>query len=138
MGTAFIVKPAAISIRRVAKLSRNVDQPDHIIVNTIMSYQAERRPAPGEIWLAVTQHDGVQVDSILIDQAKFGQALRQARAGNFDLSVALGLQRADRAFKIILNKPGVGADRFQRARHDPFRLIPPCRREGVFSVSHSG
>jgi hypothetical protein len=25
----------------------------------------------------VTKHDGVQVDSILIDQAKFGQTVRQ-------------------------------------------------------------
>ena len=80
----------------------------------------------------MTEHDRVQVDSILIDQAKFGQALRQARASNFDLPVAPGLQLADRALQIILNKPGVGADRFQRARDDPFRLVPPRRREGVF------
>ena len=59
-----------------------------------MSHKAERRPGPGEIWLAVTKHDGVQVDSILIDQAKFGQAVRQVRASNFDLPVALGLQLA--------------------------------------------
>jgi hypothetical protein len=25
-----------------------------------MSHEAERRPGPGEIWLAVTKHDGVQ------------------------------------------------------------------------------
>ena len=115
-----------------AILSRNVGQPDHILANPIMSHKAERRPGPGEIWLAVTKHDGVQVDSILIDQAKFGQALRQLRASNFDLPVALGLQLADRALQIILNKPGVGADRLQRARDDPFRLISPRRREGVF------
>ena len=30
-----------------------------------MSHKAERRPGPGEIWLAVTKHDGVQVDSIM-------------------------------------------------------------------------
>jgi hypothetical protein len=59
----------------------------------------------------VTKHDGVQVDSILIDQAKFGEALRQIRASNFDLPVAFGLQLADRAFKIILNKRCVRADR---------------------------
>src|SRR5438876_992855 len=81
---------------------------------------------------AVTKHDGVQVDSILIDQPKFGEALRQVRASNFDLPGALGLQLADRALKIILNKPGVGADRLQRARDDPFRLVPPRRREGAF------
>src|SRR5688572_329598 len=97
-----------------------------------MSHEAERRPGPGEIWLAVPKHDGVQVDSILIDQAKFGEALRQLRASNFDLPVALGLQRADRALKVILDQPGVGAHRLQRARDDPFRLVPPRRRKGAF------
>ena len=76
---------AAISIRRVAGLSRNVGQPDHILVNPISSHQVERRPGSGEIWLAVTQHDGVQVDSILIDQTKFGEAL----AGLLDVRGAL-------------------------------------------------
>ena len=41
-----------------------------------MGHQAEPRPGSGEIWLAVTKHDRVQVDSILIDQAKFGEAVR--------------------------------------------------------------
>src|SRR6266436_8176356 len=113
-------------------LSRNVGQPDHILADPIISHKAEPRPGSGEIWLAVTKHDGVQVDSILIDQAKFGEALRQVRASNFDLPVALGLERADRALKIILNKPGVGTDRLQRSRDDPFRLVPPHRRESVF------
>jgi hypothetical protein len=97
-----------------------------------MGHEAERRPGTGEIGLAVTKHDGMQVDSILIDQAKFGKALRQVRARNLDLPVALGLQRADRARKICPNKPGVGADRRQRARHDPFALFAPRRREGAF------
>lgn len=48
---------------------------------------------------------------------KFGEALRQARASNFDLPVALGLQLSDRVLKIILNKPGVGADRRPRELH---------------------
>ena len=122
------------SVAAQARLSRNVGQPDHILANPIVRHQAERRPGSGEIWLAVTKHDGVQVDSILIDQAKFGEAVRQVRASNFDLPVALGLQLADRALEIILNKPGVGADRLQRARDDPFRLVPPRRREGVFRL----
>src|ERR687891_796339 len=79
---------AAISIRRVASLSRNVGQPDHILANPIISHKAERRPGPSEIWLAVTKHDGVQVDSILVDEAKLGKALRQVGASNFDLPVA--------------------------------------------------
>src|SRR5262245_4955402 len=121
-----------MSIRRVARSSRNVGQPEHILANPIISHKAERRPGPGEIWLSVTKYDGVQVDSILVDQAKFGEALRQVRASNFDLPVAVGLQLADRALEILLNKPGVGADRLQRARDHPFRLVPPCRREGLF------
>ena len=52
----------------------------------------------------MTKHDGVQVDSILIDQPKLGEALRQVWASNFDLPGALGLQFADRALKIIRNK----------------------------------
>src|SRR4029079_18978244 len=80
--------------------------------------------------LAVTEHDRVQVDPILINQTKFGEALRQVWAGDFDLPVALGLQRAYLALKIFLYKPGVRADRLQRARDDPFRLVPPRRGEG--------
>jgi hypothetical protein len=57
---------------RVARLSRNIGQPDHSLVNPVTSYKAERRPGSGEIWFAVTKDDGMQVDSILIDQAKFG------------------------------------------------------------------
>src|ERR1041385_7637580 len=100
--------------RRIARLSRNVSQPDHILANSIISHKAEWRPGSGEISLAVTEHDGGQVDSILIDQAKFGEVMRQGWPSNFYLPVALGLQLADRALQTILNKPGVGADRLQR------------------------
>ena len=95
-----------------------------------MSHKAERRPGSGEIWLAVTKHDGVQVDSILIDQAEFGEALRQVRASNFDLPLALGLQLADRAFKMILNKPGVGAATSTSGRRpiSAGSATPPRRR----------
>jgi hypothetical protein len=62
---------AAMTFLRVAKLGRNIGQPDHSLVNPITSYKAERRPGSSEIWLAVTKDDGMQVDSIFIDQAKF-------------------------------------------------------------------
>src|SRR6185503_18329680 len=114
------------------QLSRNVDQPDHIVGNPIIGHKPERRPGSREIWLAMTEHDRVQVDSILIDQAKFGEAVRQVRAGNFDLPGALGLQLTNRALEIIPNKRCVGADGLQRARDDPFRLLPPRRGERLF------
>jgi hypothetical protein len=110
--------------------SRNVDQPDHILADPIVSHEAERRPGPGEIGAALTEHDRVQVDPILVDQAKFGQASRQVRAGNFDLAVAPGLQLADCPLEIICDDRGIGTDRLERARDDPFRLPPPRRREG--------
>jgi hypothetical protein len=80
--------------------------------------------------LAVTEHDRMQVDSILINQAEFGEAPGQAWASNLDLPVALGLQLADGTLKIILNKRGVGTNRLQRARDDPFSAAsatPPRR-----------
>jgi len=42
-----------------ARLGRSVGQPDHILANPIISHKAERRPGSGEIWLAMTKHDGV-------------------------------------------------------------------------------
>src|SRR5215211_3756739 len=58
---------AAMTFLRVAKLGRNIGQPDHSLVNPVTSYKAERRPGSSEIWLAVTKDDGMQVDSIFID-----------------------------------------------------------------------
>jgi hypothetical protein len=63
---------AAMTFLRVAKLGRNIGQTDHSLVDPVTSYKAERRPGSREIWLAVTKDDGMQVDSIFIDQAKFG------------------------------------------------------------------
>src|SRR5688572_18350786 len=76
--------------------SRNVRQPDHILAKRIITDKAKRRPGSGEIRPAMTKHNGMQVDSILVDEAKFGEPLRQSRPSNFDLAVAFGLQRADR------------------------------------------
>ena len=71
-----------------------------------MRQEAERRPGPGEIGRAVTQHDRVQVDAIFIDQAEFGEAVRQDRASHFDLPVTLGLQGTERAFQIGPDQAG--------------------------------
>jgi hypothetical protein len=57
---------------RVARLSGNVRQPDHFLANYIAGHKAERRPGAGEEWRATTKHDGVEVQSILIDKTKVG------------------------------------------------------------------
>jgi hypothetical protein len=51
--TTNIRPSAAISVQRVARLGRNVGQPDHILANPITSHEAERRPGSDEIWLAL-------------------------------------------------------------------------------------
>ena len=126
------------SIRRVARLSRNVDQPDHILADPITSHEAERRPGPCEIWLAVTKHDGVQVDSVLVDQAKFGEALCQVRASNFDLPVALGLQLADCALQIRPEEAWRWGRPTSTSATTHFALVPPRRPKACSSASHSG
>jgi hypothetical protein len=59
-------------VERVARLSRNVRQPNHLLANSIAGHKAERRPGAGEEWLAATKHDGVEVESILINKTKVG------------------------------------------------------------------
>jgi len=55
-----------------ARSSRNVRQPNHVLANRIAGHKAERRPRGGEEWLAATKHDGVNVESILINKTKVG------------------------------------------------------------------
>lgn len=66
-----------------ARLGRNIGQLDHIFGNPVICHKAERRSWSGEIWFAVTEHDRVKVDSILIDEAKFGEALCVGVQGAF-------------------------------------------------------
>jgi hypothetical protein len=54
-------KRGASARQECDRLSRNVAQPDYILANPVVSPKAERRPGSGEIWFAVTKHDGVQV-----------------------------------------------------------------------------
>ncbi len=71
---------------------RTVRQPDHVLANSIAGEKPERRPGAGEEWLATTEHDGVEVESILIDKTKICQASRQVWPGNVDLPDELSLQ----------------------------------------------
>lgn len=64
--------PSAQSVGRAARLSRNVRQPNRVLANGIGGNKAERWPWAGKEWLAATKHDGVEVESILIDKTKIG------------------------------------------------------------------
>src|SRR5260370_9161792 len=120
---------SAQSVGRVVRLSRNVRQPDYIPANACAGQKAEPRPGAGEERLAMTKHDGMDVESILINQTKVGQAPCQVWSGYVDLPFQLSLQPADHHLEVILDECGVGSDRLQRARHNPLPLAPPHRRE---------
>src|SRR5262249_18598849 len=82
-----------------------------------------------------TEYDGVEVESILIDKTQLRHASCQFRSGNINLPSELDLQPTYHRLDVISDKCGVGADRLQRARHNPLRLAPPRRRElAVFRV----
>ena len=55
---------------QAVQLSRNVRQSDHIFVNEIAGHKVKRGPGAGEEWLAATKHDGVDVESILVNQTQ--------------------------------------------------------------------
>src|SRR5215831_5481481 len=112
---------------RLASLSRNVRQP-----NWVAAHKAEWRPGAGEEGLASTQHDGVEIEAILINKTKVGQASRQVWSADCNLPNALSLQLTNNGLEVILDKRSVRANRLQRARHDPLLLAPPRRRELAF------
>jgi hypothetical protein len=113
-----------------------------------MGREAERRPRSGEIRPAVAEHDRVQVDPMLIDQAEFGEASRQRWASNLDLAGALGLQLTDRALELTRNESallgsGLGESGGAPVSRGPAQLITKhpkpsqCRMLPDFNCSRS-
>ena len=106
---------SAQPVWRVTRLSRNVRQPDYILANAVAGHKAEPRPGAGEERLARPEHDGMDVESILVNQTKVGQAPCQVWSGHVDLPVKLSLQPADHRLEVILaecgDECGVGSDR---------------------------
>ena len=65
---------SAQSIEHVARLSRNVRQPDHVLGDPIAGLQVERRPGASEEWLAAAKHDRMEVEVDIINKTEVGQA----------------------------------------------------------------
>ena len=101
---------SAQSVGRVARSSRNVRQPNRVLADQIAGHKAEQWSGAGEEWLAATEHDGVEVEPILIDETKVGQASRQVWSGDGNLPGALGLQPPYHRLEVITDKCGVGAN----------------------------
>src|SRR5262249_47104307 len=113
-----------------------VRQPNCVLTNWIAGHKAERRPGAGEEGLATAQHDGVEVEAILINKTKVGQASRQVWSADCNLPNVLSLQLTNHRLEVILDKRSVRANRLQRAPLDPLLRAPPRRRELAFL--HSG
>src|SRR3984957_10146656 len=110
----------------------NVRQPDRVLANWVAGHQPERRPGASEEWGAMTEHVGAEVESILINKTKAGQAFHQVWSGDVNVPDEPSLKLAQHGPGVTLDQRGVGADRLQGARHDPLRLASPRRREVLF------
>jgi hypothetical protein len=75
---------------------------------------------------------------ILIDEACVGEAPRQLGPRDGDVAVDSRLQAAHECFNVAIDEGGIGADRFQRTGHDPFRMRPPRRRKVVLERAPCG
>lgn len=93
----------ARAVGRTAQSSGNIRQPDHVLAKKIACHKAERRPGACEEWFAATKHDGVEVESILIDKTKVSQALCQVRPGNCDLPGEPSLQATYHRLDVLLD-----------------------------------
>jgi hypothetical protein len=72
-------------VGKVPRLSGNVGQSNHAVADEIAGHEAERLPWAGEERRAVTEHEGAEIESILINKTEVGQALRQAWPGDVNL-----------------------------------------------------
>src|SRR5262245_65685550 len=97
----------------------NVGQPDRVLADQVAGHKPERRPRAREEWLAVTKHDGAEVESILINKTKLGQASRQVWSANSNLACERILQPAYHHLYVIIDKHGDWADCPQPTRNDP-------------------
>src|ERR1700733_3596998 len=113
----------------VALLIRNVGQSNHALANQIITHETQPWAGAGEEWRAMTEHEGADIKSILINKTKVGKASRQVWSGEVNLSHEPRLDLPQHGPDVIPDQRGVGADCFQRARHNPLWQVSPRRGE---------
>jgi hypothetical protein len=104
------LKPGSDSIRTDQALGRNVGQPYRVLADQVAGHEAERRPGAGEEWLAAAKHDVVELEPILINETKIGQASCQVGSANFKLPGEPSLQPAYHGLNVVSDKRGIGAN----------------------------
>src|SRR5271167_3263787 len=110
-------------------LCRHKHQPHRIFSDNIALHQSQWRTRRGEVWLAAAQHEWTQIKAIFVDQTKLSKTPRKLRPRNVDVAIDLRLQPRSERAHIIHHKRGIGANRLQRVRCNPFRLRAPRRRK---------
>src|SRR5690349_17013470 len=81
----------------------------------------------------------MQVDEIFVDKAEVGESLREYRPADSNSPFALGLEFPHRRLEVVaMDQRGVGANRFQRARHHPFGRSSPRRGEVALRLAPFG
>ncbi len=78
-----------------------------------MRDETEGWPGSGKIRVTVAKDKRMQVYSIFINQATFGQAVRQVWSSNFNLSDITRLYLMDCSLKIFFNQRGIRTGYFQ-------------------------
>src|SRR5271165_5534563 len=115
-------------------LCRHKHQPHRIFSDNIALHQSQWRTRRGEVWLAAAQHEWTQIKAIFVDQTKLSKTPRKLRPRNVDVAIDLRLQPRSERAHIIHHKRGIGANRLQRVRCNPFRLRAPRRRKVALTL----
>jgi hypothetical protein len=106
-----LVEEAGTNGRRPYQQSgRYVGQPDCLLSDPLARHEAKRRPRSSEEGVATAKHHGMEVELVLVDEAKLGQAACKDRAANIDLAADLGFDPSYCRLEIVRDKRGVGSN----------------------------
>src|SRR4051812_37614851 len=108
---------------------RGIGELHRVLADHFAGHEAEARSRAAEERLAATEHEGTEVELILIDETELGEACREFGSGDFDLALMVGLQLPDEGLEIAIHQRRIGSHCLEAARDNPFRLRPPSRRE---------
>lgn len=88
--------------------------------------------------LAGTEHDRIQVDPVLVDEAEFGEAAGQSGSAKLHITFVPGIQPADGAVEIVVDERGVRRNRLRRSGNDPCGLLRQAAASATPSSLHRG
>jgi len=100
---------------RLVGSGRDVRQHHRVVADGDGRDKAERRSGTGEVRLAAAKDVRAHVETVLVDQTEIGEARRQIRTRDVDLSLNVRLQPAHERSQVPVDQRGVGTDGLERA-----------------------